>query len=259
MMVNLVEERDRVTVLKMQTDVTSLEGAVRKIEQLQSNPMGSYICLSNVHMCMESFDSSEFEGVVNSADLVLPDGLPIAKAQKFLGAVGSKQVRGQDLMNAVCLMAVNKGMRIGLYGGSDMSVLERVDQVLKTQFPGLDVAYKFSPPFRALSDAEDSSIVSEITDAGVDVLFVGIGCPKQEKWMAVHKADLSCVMLGVGAAFDFISGSKSHAPRWLQRIGLEWFFRLCSEPTRLWKRYLIQNPRFIYHLICQFLSAAQRK
>lgn len=246
-------EASRKRVLRMNTDVTSLSSVVDGVLAMSAQKQGGYVCLSNVHMCMETFDSPEFEKVVNEADYVLPDGLPIAVAQKLLKAPGASQVRGQDLMNAVCSVAASKGLKIGLYGGADLDVLKKVEAVLKSQFPGLEVSYTFCPPFRPLTEEEDASVVAEINAAEVDMLFVGIGCPKQERWMAAHKSQLSCVMYGVGAAFDFISGSKKHAPIWMQRAGLEWFFRLCSEPSRLWKRYLQQNPRFIYYFLRQWV------
>ena len=147
-----------------------------------------------------------------------------------------------------------KNLNIGFYGGSSDSILELVQSNLLKHYPEIKITYAYSPPFRALTEQEDKSVVQQINDTNVDVLFVGIGCPKQENWMAEHKEQLHCVMLGVGAAFDFIAGNKKHAPRWIQKIGLEWLFRLLSEPKRLWKRYLIQNPRFIWYFTLQLLG-----
>jgi N-acetylglucosaminyldiphosphoundecaprenol N-acetyl-beta-D-mannosaminyltransferase len=243
----------RCTVLTMDVDVTDLTKAVTRIENLVSLDQGAYVCVSNVHMCMETFDSEEFRDLVRSADLVVPDGRPVFWAQRLLGAGAAKQVRGQDIMNSLCEKSAARGLKIGLYGGSSDQVLNQVKQQLKETFPGIKIAYSYSPPFRLLTDAEDEQVVNDINAAAVDILFVGIGCPKQERWMAEHLASLQCVMLGVGAAYDFISGSKKHAPRWMQTVGMEWVFRLLSEPTRLWQRYLKQNPRFIYHFVWQWL------
>ncbi|WP_430462249.1 WecB/TagA/CpsF family glycosyltransferase [Thalassolituus sp. LLYu03] len=243
----------------MATNVTNISAAASCVEQLAKSESGAYVCVSNVHMCMETFDDVAFRAVVNNADLVIPDGKPISCAQKLLGAKDAEQVRGQDIMNELCRISGEKGLNIGLYGGSSESVLDDVVDALKRQFPDIQITYRYSPPFRPLTAEEDGEIVRNINDAQVNVLFVGIGCPKQERWMAEHKHSLSCVMLGVGAAFDFVAGSKKHAPRWMQKVGLEWLFRLASEPRRLWKRYLKQNPRFIYYFLQQWLLKKEFK
>lgn len=246
--------KDHCTVISMDVDVTNLSNALANVEELANQNIGSYVCVSNVHMCMEVFDSADFKSVVNNADLVIPDGRPLSWAQKLLGHKNAEQVRGQDIMNAICEQSGTKKLNIGLYGGSSDELLKQVITELKTSYPDINITFSYSPPFRPLTDEEDSDIVKQINDADVNVLFVGIGCPKQERWMAEHKEQLNCVMLGVGAAYDFIAGSKKHAPRWMQRVGLEWLFRLLSEPKRLWKRYLQQNPRFIYYFSKQLIN-----
>lgn len=242
------------TVISMDVNITNMLAVLSRIENLANTNLGSYVCVSNVHMCMEVFDSSEFESVVNNADLVIPDGRPLSWAQKLLGHSDAEQVRGQDIMNAICQQSGTKNLNIGLYGGSSNELLQQVITELKSSYPDINITFNYSPPFRPLTDEEDQNIIQQINDSNVNVLFVGIGCPKQERWMAEHKEQLSCVMLGVGAAFDFIAGSKKHAPRWMQQAGLEWLFRLCSEPQRLWKRYLQQNPRFIYYFTKQLIN-----
>jgi len=241
-------------IITMEVDVTSLSSALNKTIELSKSKQGTYVCVSNVHMCMETFDSECFREVVNSADLVIADGKPISWAQKIMGHKKAEQVRGQDIMTALCQHSDKSELSIGFYGGSSDEVLTRVTDNLKQQFNNIKIAYSYSPPFRALTVAEDDKIVAEINQVNVDILFVGIGCPKQENWMAEHKDRLSCVMLGVGAAFDFIAGDKKHAPRWMQRIGCEWLFRLFSEPRRLWKRYLKQNPRFVFYFLKQLIK-----
>jgi len=247
----------RTKVLTMDVDVTALRLVVDKVLQLACVNKGAYVCVSNVHMCMETFDLVDFCKVVNEADLVIPDGKPLSIAQKLLGHKGAQQVRGQDIMNALCALSGEKSLSIGFYGGSSDAVLNLVKTNLLAQFPDIKISYAFSPPFRVLSEPEDTEVVEQINKAKVDILFVGIGCPKQEIWMAGHKDKLSCVMLGVGAAFDFIAGDKKHAPRWVQKMGLEWLYRLCSEPRRLWKRYLSTNPRFIWYFLQQWLFKKQ--
>ena len=246
------------TIISMDVDVINLTESLHRIRRLVAQKSGAYICVSNVHMCMETYDSHQFSEIVNNADFVVPDGRPLVWAQKLLGHREAKQVRGQDIMQGICDMSVRENIKIGLYGGSSDSLLDTVINKLQATYPGINITYAYSPPFRVLTEDEKLRVVDEINQAQVDVLFVGIGCPKQEKWMAEHKSVLRCTMLGVGAAFDFISGEKKHAPRFLQKIGLEWFFRLMCEPRRLWKRYLKQNPRFIYYFSKQFLQYKRR-
>lgn len=245
--------RERKSVISMDTDVAIFQDVVTEILQLSEQRISSYVCLSNVHMCMEVFDDPAFREVVNGADIVLPDGKPIAIAQRLLGAQGAKQVRGQDVMNTVCAASGPLKLKVGLYGGSDESVLELVVAKLRDLHSDIEITFTHCPPFRALTPEEDAQVIEQIKRSGVNLLFVGIGCPKQEVWMAEHKGQVDCVMFGVGAAFDFIAGSKKHAPVWMQRTCLEWLYRLGSEPRRLWKRYLKQNPRFIFHFSRQWL------
>jgi N-acetylglucosaminyldiphosphoundecaprenol N-acetyl-beta-D-mannosaminyltransferase len=240
-------------VISMRVNVTSQQQVVNDIVGFIEQDRSAYICVSNVHMCMETFDSESFRKVVNNADLVIPDGRPIYWAQKLLGHSQAQQVRGQDITHALCKLSNDTGIKIGLYGGSSDEVLAKVEQNLLLEFPNIQITYKYSPPFRPLNEDESNVIAHKINLAEVDVLFVGIGCPKQENWMAANKDKVNAVMLGVGAVFDFIAGTKKHAPRWMQKLGLEWLFRLVSEPKRLWKRYLKQNPRFIWYFLQQWL------
>lgn len=246
--------RRRTRVLRMNTDITTLDKVTNEVLNLRLESRSGYVCLSNVHMCMEVFDNPDFSEVVNQADFVLPDGLPVAWAQRLLGSKDGCQIRGQDLMNRLCKLSEDRSLKIGLYGGASDNVLLKVIEALKLDFPNVQIVYSHCPPFRPLTEAEDDQVVRRINSAEVDFLFVGIGCPKQERWMAEHKSSINAVMFGVGAAFDFISGSKKHAPIWMQRVGMEWAFRLGSEPGRLWRRYLQQNPRFIYYLVRQLLG-----
>lgn len=243
----------RQKILKMKVDITDLELAVNKVLNMIGFNYGTYVCVSNVHMCVESFTCTDFSKIVNNADLVIPDGKPISWAQKLLGNNTAKQVRGQDIMNTLCSMSYENNLKIGLYGGSSEHLINKVKSNLNASYPGVLVEYSFSPPFRNLTPEEDLKIVNDINSSQIDILFVGLGCPKQERWMAEHKDKLSCVMIGVGAAFDFLAGEKKYAPRWIQRIGMEWVFRLLCEPGRLWKRYFTTNPVFLWHFTKQFL------
>ena len=245
--------RERVRILEMDVDLISLPLAVEKILDWATKRQSCYICVSNVHMCMECHDSPNFRNVVNSADLVVPDGRPLFWMQYLLRYRNASQVRGADLTLALAESAVERKINIGFYGGIP-EVLDRLVQVLETRFPGLQIVYRYSPPFRPLSEKELAIEIRRINASGVNILFVGLGCPKQEYWMAQQKGRIHAVMLGVGAAFDFLAGVKPHAPQWMQVIGLEWMFRLLCEPRRLWRRYLILNPRFLLYAFFQLTS-----
>jgi N-acetylglucosaminyldiphosphoundecaprenol N-acetyl-beta-D-mannosaminyltransferase len=205
-------------------------------------------------MVMEAFDAPDFQRSVNAADMVTPDGVPLVWALRALGLPQTRRVYGPTLMRLVCRRAEEHGLPIGLYGGSP-EVLEALRERLLERHPSLRIAFAASPPFRPATAEEDASTVQAIEASGVRILFVGLGCPKQERWMAAQREALPCVMLGVGAAFDFLAGSKRQSPAWLQRAGLEWLFRLASEPRRLWRRYLIHNPRFVVHFARQLVRA----
>tara|TARA_R110002167_G_scaffold179835_2_gene379884 strand:- start:205075 stop:205800 length:726 start_codon:yes stop_codon:yes gene_type:complete len=238
----------------MQVDVTNLADAVDDILSFTASQKASYICVANVHMCMEAHDCEKFRNIVNNANLVLADGRPIFWAQKILGYKQAKQIRGQGLMTELCHHSELLNLRIGLYGGHNKEILDKVTNELLKLFPKINISYQFSPPHRVLSASENNKVVGEINEADVDILFVGIGCPKQERWMAKNVNSLSCVQIGVGAAFDFIAGEKKQAPKWLQKIGLEWLFRLLNEPRRLALRYLKQNPRFVYYFLAHYCT-----
>lgn len=246
-------------ILGMEVETTSVDDALLQIKNWAGfkgdKPRSArYVCASNVHMCMEAYDNLEYLSIVNNADLVLPDGKPIIWAQRLLGAKQAKQVRGMDIMLEVCEYASQANKTIGLYGGTP-DLLEELSGKLLHSYPKLQIVSQISPPFRELTATEDAEIIREINASKVDILFVGIGCPKQERWMAAHKSQFSCVMLGVGAAFDFITGRKKIAPTWMQYLGLEWLFRFFCEPRRLWKRYLKHNPRFLALFFVQLVKA----
>jgi N-acetylglucosaminyldiphosphoundecaprenol N-acetyl-beta-D-mannosaminyltransferase len=233
-------------ILGMRVDATSYADAVDRILDwaTSSDPQSRYVCVATVHMVMESYDDHRFRTIVNHADLVTPDGMPLVWALRLLGVPDSTRVYGPDLVPALCEEAARRGISVGFYGGSS-EVLERMIATVRRRWPSLSIGYRWSPPFRPLTPAEESLVVEQITGSGVEVLFVGLGCPKQERWMADHRDKLRLVMVGVGAAFDFLAGAKRQAPRFLQQAGLEWCFRLATEPRRLWHRYLYHNPRFI--------------
>ncbi|NNE65369.1 MAG: WecB/TagA/CpsF family glycosyltransferase [Pyrinomonadaceae bacterium] len=239
-------------VVSLDVDVCNYESVIERIAEMTEEDFGSYVCVSTVHMVMEGHDDPAYGDTVNSADLVVPDGMPLVWMQKLQGADESGRVRGNDLMIRLCAYAEEKGLSVGFYGGMP-EVIEGILERARNEFPKLDIVYAFSPPFRSLTAEEDSTVVKEIMEKKPDILFVGLGCPKQEIWMADHKSKLDAVMLGVGASFDFYAGNIKEAPDWLQKLGLEWLFRLTQEPKRLWRRYLILNPRFVVLAVSQLL------
>lgn len=245
-------------ILGMRVDGTSYEAATQQVLEWSAKPEGRYVCVANVHMVMECFDNAGLQQLVNQADMVTPDGMPLVWTLGALGVEDPSRVYGPTLTLHLCGAAAKAGVPVGFYGGKE-DVLETLTHNLRAKYPDLNIAYHFSPPFRPLTDEEDAEIVEAIKASGARILFVGLGCPRQERWMAAHASRLPVVSLGVGAAFDFHAGSVKQAPSWLQKAGLEWLFRFAMEPRRLWKRYLKHNPRFIYLVTKQLLQRRYRK
>ncbi len=250
-------------VLGMRVDASTYRSAAERIVSwalagdvsptASTDPRPRYVCVANVHMTMEAFDDPSFRDIVNRADLVTSDGMPLVWMLRRLGLPQAERVYGPTLTLHVCEAAAAAGVPVGFYGGAPEAV-EGLKAELARRFPDLDVRYAYSPPFRSLSQEEDVDIVAAIVASGARILFVGLGCPKQERWMAKHAQRLPLVQLGVGAAFDFHAGRVKQAPAWMQDRGLEWLFRLAVEPRRLWRRYLVHNPRFVFFAGLQLLG-----
>ena len=232
------------TILGVRVDATSYQHATEQIINWASSGPARYVSLCTVNQIMEARDSPAYAQIMREADLVTSDGMPLVWLLRRLGIPGATRVYGPDLMPLVLHAAARQGVPVGFYGGST-TVLNRLVHLARNQFRDLQIAYAEAPPFRAVTPEEDECSVRSLNASGARILFVGIGSPKQERWMHAHRDRVHCVMIGVGAAFDFLTGAKSQAPSWMQRNGLEWLFRLLSEPARLWRRYLLQNPRFV--------------
>ena len=239
-------------VLGMRVDATSYEEVTEAILEMAESGSGGMVCVATVHMTLEAVDDDGFRRIVNAADRVTPDGVPLVWALRLLGLPRAERVYGPSLTPALCERAAARGIPVGFYGGRP-EVLDALTAALAARFPGLRVAFAMSPPFRDLTPEEDRDVSGAIEASGARILFVGLGCPKQERWMAAHRDALSCPMVGVGAAFDFLAGAVRQAPPFLQRMGLEWLFRLLAEPRRLWRRYLVGNPRFVVRFARQWL------
>ena len=245
-------------ILNMRVDVTNYPDASSRIIHWADEGKSGYVCAANVHMVMETHDDPSFNHIVNNADLVTPDGMPLVWALRMMGVEHATRVYGPDLTLHVCEAAAKNNIPIGLYGGTEESLVD-FERFLRESYPGIRIACKIAPPFRPLTPEEDAHYTEMINASGVKVLFVGIGCPKQEKWMAEHKSTIQAMMLGVGAAFDFHTGRVKQAPAWMQKMGMEWFFRLMMEPQRLWKRYFKHNPRFAFLLAMQLVKMRFQK
>ncbi len=248
----------RQKILTMGVDSITIRDASCIISRWTDDTTGRYICVSNVHMCIECFDNAAFEKVVNDADLVVPDGKPIAIALQLLGQKQTEQIRGADLTQEILKHAQVKNLVIGFYGGTEKA-LARIREKLQIDFPGVKIGCMISPPFHPLQEFEIASHRQLINISGVQILFVGLGCPKQEIWMAINVKYLNATLIGVGAVFDFLSGEKPMAPKWIHAIGMEWFFRLITEPRRLWKRYAYTNVQFMWYFGRQYIQHCLKK
>lgn len=241
-------------VLGQRVDVIDYGQAVGQILTWARNGEQRYVCVSNVHMVMEGHDDEGFRRIVNEADLVTPDGMPLVWALRIGGARNATRVRGPDLMPRLLEAAAKARVPVGFLGSTEDTLNALVAQ-LEAALPDLKISFAYSPPFRALSPDEDAELVDRINQAGTRLLFVGLGCPKQERWMATHHDRVDAVLVGTGAAFEFLAGTKKQAPRWMSNGGLEWLYRLASEPRRLWRRYLRHNPRFVWYLASELLRS----
>ena len=241
------------SILGTRVDAVDYSIAKKLITDWAIEKHSRYVCVSNVHMVMEGYDSKEFQQIVNDADLITSDGMPLVFVLKMMGLKVASRVYGPTLTLEVCELAAKRGINIALYGGMPDSLLDFVG-LLEDRFPDIKIVSAISPPFRELTHDEKKSYIKEIALSGARIVFVGIGCPKQERWMYEHRKKLNSVLIGVGAAFDFHSGRVKQAPSWMQKIGMEWFFRLLMEPRRLIVRYAKHNPRFIVLLAFQLLA-----
>jgi len=250
---NIHSTKDYKYILGQRVDYTTYRNAVDRIIQYSNNKKSSYICASNVHMVMESYDNKKFQNIVNTANIVTPDGMPLVWTLKLLGVKNAERVYGPKLMIELLKVCALKNIPIGLYGGTK-EVLDRLTIKLPKEYRGLLISYAYSPPFRKLSKDETKEVILNINMSKCKIVFIGLGCPKQEIWMYENSPYLSMPLIGVGASFDFLANSKRQAPLFLQNKGLEWLFRLFTEPRRLFYRYFYHNPRFICYVFKQFVN-----
>ncbi|MGH8900147.1 MAG: WecB/TagA/CpsF family glycosyltransferase [Egibacteraceae bacterium] len=238
----------RIDLLGVGISAITMDTAVREIARWiadGANGRKHYVCVTGVHGVMEAQRDPELLRILGGSGMTTPDGMPLVWASHWAGASYVERVYGPDLMLEVCGLAAERGWRSFFYGGG-VGVPERLAERLRARFPGLVVSGTYSPPFRELNPEEDAGVVERINGARADIVWVGLSTPKQERWMAAHTGRvLAPVLIGVGAAFDIHAGLLPQAPRWMQRSGTEWLYRLAREPRRLWRRYLYNNPRFV--------------
>jgi N-acetylglucosaminyldiphosphoundecaprenol N-acetyl-beta-D-mannosaminyltransferase len=244
----------RAPVLGVPLALTDYERTLDWIDAAVESGHRGYICVAATHTVMAAREDDELRSAVLRADLTVPDGQPLVWALNLLGHRLDDRVYGPDLMDRACARAVATGQRFYLYGGRNQGALAQLARNLRLRHPGLRIVGGHVPPFRELTAEEEAAVVADIDRSRADVVWVGIGVPKQEKWMARMRDRVDApVLIGVGAAFDFHAGLIPQAPDWMQRLGLEWAFRLAQEPRRLWRRYLRYNPRFVWGFARQYL------
>ncbi len=241
----------RVNVLGVGISAINLASARAAIAGALDTRRKGYVCVTPVHGVMEARRDPELRKIFNRALLCTPDGMPMVWAGRLAGFSGVDRVYGPDLMLDICAWSRASGRSHFFYGGAQ-GVAELLSRKLRERFPGLRVAGTFTPPYRPLDPAEETALIEHVAAARPDLFWVGLSTPKQERFMAEYLPRLdTTIMLGVGAAFDFHTGRVRQAPRWVQRAGFEWLFRLCMEPRRLWRRYLRANPLFLALILAQ--------
>lgn len=246
--------RHRVPVIGVQVDLLDWDSAIERIAAWGRARESRYVCFCNVHSAVTAAFDSRFHQIVAGSDMCTSDGAPVTWMLRQLGAPEQKRLNGPDLMLRYFAAEAPKGGKVYFYGGTP-DTLKLLRTRIENEYPGMEVVGMHSPPFRNASAAEDDDDVARINASGAHVVFVGLGCPKQEAWMAAHRGRVNAVMMGVGAAFDFHAGVQPRAPRWMQQNGLEWVHRLVHDPRRLWRRYLFTNIPFLFMAGAQWVSS----
>lgn len=223
--------------------VTNMEEVVHEIECNIDSLRGKYICVSNVHTTVMAYEDAYYQTIQNGAAFALPDGKPLSLYSKVHGFSTAERVTGPDLMGT--LFERDNGLKHFFYGGTEETI-DILKKKLPQTYEKLQIVGMVSPPFRALTKEEDEAIIQKINDAGADIIWIGLGAPKQERYMAEHEEKVNGVMIGVGAGFDYYAGTIKRAPIWMQKMSLEWLYRLIQDPKRLFKRYFVTNIKFLW-------------
>ena len=239
-----MEELQHCEILKTNINVTNMSDTIKYIGGHLDDLRGKYICVSNVHTTVMSYENEEYRKIQNGAAMALPDGAPLSSYSRRKGYKQAQRVTGPDLMLELFAISKEKGYRHYFYGATE-ETLQSMKEVLERDYPGIQIAGMYAPPFRALTPQEDAQIVAKINESRPDFIWIGLGAPKQEEWMYQHMGQLQGVLIGVGAGFDYLAGYIKRAPRWMQRMSIEWLYRLLQDPKRLWRRYFTSNVKFI--------------
>ena len=243
-------------MLGMRLDYLDPESFVSEFVELAANRVAAYCCVPDVYQCVICQDDPDHMAIVNSAEFVFSDSTIMQRARALRhGVKAIETLLGSNLMLALLERASNRGVSIALIGGRDEAVLADLKNEIAKKFPELNIAYSYSPPFRNLSSEEESAMLEGLQSSGAQLVFVGLGCPKQERWMGKYREQVQASMIGVGAAFDTIAGLVPPSPPWVHRCGLEWAYRLFREPKRLYRRYLVYAPRFVSLLLWDWFSS----
>ena len=238
----------KVSIMGVQISAINMEWLLAFTKDNLHNLSGDYICVTNVFATVTAFEEPEYRKIQNEALLALPDGGPLASVGRKRGYTTMHRTTGPDYMGEIFKISVANGYRHFFYG-STQETLSKLEIKLKEEFEGINIVGMYSPPFRELTYEEDQEVIKMIHDSKPDFIWVGLGAPKQERWMYKHKGKLCGLMVGVGAGFDYFAGNIKRAPSWMQKANLEWLYRLCQEPRRLFKKYLVTNPKFIWHAV----------
>ena len=243
-------------VLDFPITALRLDEQIQTILEWASEHRSKTVCVANVHMLMEAHWNPEFANVLQNADIVTPDGMPLVWMMKKLGATSQNRVAGLDILAELCESASRLDVSVS-FVGSQKQILSGMKTRLKNEYPSLKVAGMEPLPFRRLTESEDEALINKINESGAGVVFVSLGCPKQEKWMAEHKDKIQAVMIGLGGAFPVYAGLHKRAPRIVRESGFEWLYRWLQEPRRLWGRYTKTIPPFMWLAMKQLMSTNQ--
>lgn len=235
-------------ILKTNINVTNMAETLQYLTGNLESLRGKYICVSNVHTTVMSYEDEAYRNIQNSAAMVLPDGKPLSVISRMRGFKEAQKVSGPDLMPEMFRLSEEKGYSHYFYGSTEEN-LDKLKDALLVRYPRLKIVGMYSPPFRPLTEEEDENIIRQINSVSPDFIWIGLGAPKQEQWMHDHRDKLCGIMLGVGAGFDFHAGTVKRAPVWMQKSGLEWLYRLTQDPKRLFKRYTVTNTKFLWYLL----------
>ncbi|PQA52738.1 WecB/TagA/CpsF family glycosyltransferase [Siphonobacter curvatus] len=240
-------------LLSININLGEYDSFLNRIVYNASENISSYVCVANVHMLVEAYNNQSFAEIVNNADLITPDGMPLTWGLKLVHGIRQERVAGMDLLPDLLSLASKHKLPVYFYGGTQ-AMLDQTEIYVSENYPDLQLAGMYSPPFRVLTSQEEHQVINSINGSGAKIVFVALGCPKQEKWMASMKGYINATMIGIGGALPVMIGMQKRAPEWMQRTSLEWLYRLSQEPKRLFKRYAVTNSMYLLLLAKELFS-----